>query len=120
MNNKRQLLGKLGEDVATEFLIAQGFNIIARNWRSHRVELDIVARDGQTIVFCEVKTRRSNNCGVPAEAITQTKRDNLRTAALHWLSANSGFKAHIRFDVIGITIDSSRCPTISHIKGIDV
>jgi len=120
MRLTRLNLGKFGEDIASQFLVSHGYQILSRNWRSDRVELDIIARDAHTIVFCEVKTRQSATYGLPAEAITRVKRSNLRRAALLWLSSNSESRAPIRFDVIAITLDDQSAPHITHIKGIDV
>ena len=120
MANHRRTLGKLGEDLACQSVMQQGWEVLARNWRSHRVEIDIVARDANAIVFCEVKTRRTNACGVPAEAVTQIKRRHMRQAALYWLAAHQGVRGPIRFDVIGVSFDASSQPRITHIKGIDV
>ena len=113
-------LGKYGEDLATEFLVKQGWEIIDRNWRMDRVELDIVARDADTVVFCEVKTRRSNSHGVPAEAVTKSKLNNIRRAALHWLACHDLHFPEVRFDVIGVTVPRDEVPIISHIKGIQL
>lgn len=120
MQNNRQRLGQRGEEIACKFLSAKGYEILSRNWRCNRVELDIVARDSQTIVFCEVKTRQSSMFGLPAEAITRLKRENLRRAALLWLSSSAQKSAPLRFDVIAVTFDAEAQPHITHIRGIDL
>jgi putative endonuclease len=112
-------LGKIGEDIAAEYLNDLGYKILDRNWRFERVELDIVAQVGSTLVFCEVKTRRSNSHGIPSDAITPIKLQHIRKAALHWLTNNQSRHAGIRFDAISVIHCAGQPTTISHIKGIE-
>jgi len=119
MRLSNQQLGQMGEDLAATYLRSSGFVILDRNFRSHRVELDIVARDKNTLVFCEVKTRRTINQGLPIEAITPTKMEHLRSAALGWLGSHRIRTSGIRFDAIGILYASDGTHTISHIRGVD-
>ena len=113
-------LGMLGEQLASEFLQDQGYQILARNWRANRVELDIVAVIDATLVFCEVKTRSTIRHGLPIEAVTSQKLKHLRIAALSWLAVNRLAHNQIRFDVIGIIIDQRATPIIDHVIGIQV
>jgi putative endonuclease len=113
-------LGMLGEQLASKFLQDQGYQILARNWRANRVELDIVAAIDSTIVFCEVKTRRTIRHGLPIEAVTSHKLQNLRIAALSWLAANQLANHRIRFDVIGIIVGQRTTPIIDHVVGIQI
>ena len=117
LNNSE--LGKIGEDLATGYLQDLGYEILERNWRFKRVELDIVAQSGSTLVFCEVKTRRSVSHGIPSDAITPLKLQHIRTAALHWLSNNQSRHHGIRFDAISVIYSDGQPTSISHIKGID-
>jgi putative endonuclease len=112
-------LGKIGEDIATVYLQDMGYEILVRNWRFERVELDIVARKDSILVFCEVKTRRSVSHGVPSDAITPIKLQHIRTAALHWLTNNQSRHKGIRFDAISVIHCDGQPTTISHIKGIE-
>jgi len=112
-------LGKIGEDIATLYLQDMGYEILVRNWRFERVELDIVARIDSILVFCEVKTRRSVSHGFPSDAITPTKLRHIRTAALHWLSNNQSRHKGIRFDAISVIHCAGQPTTISHIMGIE-
>ena len=112
-------LGKIGEDIATVYLQEMGYEILVRNWRFERVELDIVARKDSILVFCEVKTRRSVSHGIPSDAITPIKLQHIRTAALHWLSNNQSRHKGIRFDAISVIHCAGQPTTISHIKGIE-
>jgi putative endonuclease len=112
-------LGKIGEDIAAVYLQDLGYEILDRNWRFKRVELDIVAHLDSTLVFCEVKTRRSTSHGMPSEAITALKLQNIKTAALHWLGKHNSKHRGIRFDAISVIYCEGDPATISHIKGIE-
>ena len=76
--------------------------MLARNWRVREGELDVVARSDTTIVFCEVKTRRSDAFGAPAEAVTLRKQARLRGLAVQWLDAHAVRAAQLRFDVAAV------------------
>ncbi|MBB5142093.1 putative endonuclease [Desulfovibrio intestinalis] len=93
-------LGKEGEDAAAALLKRKGYTLLDRNWRQARLELDMVCRDGDTIVFVEVKTRGSDKHGGPAYAISQTKQRTLCRAARAWLAAHEAWDQPCRFDVI--------------------
>jgi putative endonuclease len=110
-------LGDRGEDAAAKFLKRQGFHILARGLDSPLGELDIVAVDGRTVVFVEVKTRRSDDAGRPSEAIDQRKEQRMTQAALAYLKSNRLLNYSARFDVVAITWpDDTRKPTIEHFK----
>ena len=117
LNNSE--LGKIGEDIASIYLQDLGYEILERNFRFKRVELDIVAQSGSTLVFCEVKTRRSLSHGIPSDAITPLKLQHIRTAALHWLGNNKPRHQGIRFDAISVIYGAGHLSTIDHIKGIE-
>lgn len=95
-------LGREGEIIAAGLLHKAGLKILDRNWRQGRLELDIVCRDGQTLVFVEVKTRVSNQRGGPQGAVTTAKQRTLCRAAQAWLSAHDAWDASCRFDVVCI------------------
>lgn len=82
-------LGARGEDVAVEFLIDAGLEIVERNWRCRYGELDVVATSGDRIVFVEVKTRSGVGYGSPAESVTFAKQRRIRVLAVHWLNLRS-------------------------------
>jgi putative endonuclease len=110
-------LGKQGEDAAAKFLRRQGFRILARSVDSPLGELDIVAVDGRTVVFVEVKTRRSSDAGHPTEAVDSRKEQRMTQAALAYLKANRLLNYAARFDVVAITWpEDARQPTIEHYK----
>jgi putative endonuclease len=110
-------LGDRGEDAAAKFLKRQGFHILARGLDSPLGELDIVAVDGRTVVFVEVKTRRSDDAGRPSEAIDQRKEQRMTQAALAYLKSNRLLNYSARFDVVAIMWpDDARKPMIEHFK----
>jgi putative endonuclease len=99
----RRDLGNAGEHAAAAWYRARGFDIIDRNWRVREGEIDLVARRGATIVFCEVKTRSSDRFGLPVEAVTKAKQRRLRTLAMRWLAAHPETHGELRFDVASVT-----------------
>jgi putative endonuclease len=110
-------LGDRGEDAAAKFLKRQGYHILARSLDSPLGELDIVAVDGRTVVFVEVKTRRSDDTGRPSDAIDSRKEQRMTQAALAYLKSNRLLDYSARFDVVAIMWpDDARKPTIEHFK----
>ena len=103
MPDPRRALGAAGEDAVAQWYAGAGYSVVARNWRVREGEIDVVARRGATIVFCEVKTRRSVAFGTPAEAVTARKQARLRTLALHWLRDHDVRAEVVRFDVASVT-----------------
>jgi putative endonuclease len=103
---RRKELGARGESLAVEKLEIEGYHIRDRNWRTREGELDIVAKDGDTIVFVEVKARTNRRFGLPEEAVTKKKRQRLLKAALAYLDAHQLFDANWRFDFIAIECSS--------------
>ena len=99
---KKKDLGARGEQLAVGKLENEGYRIRDRNWRVLEGELDIVAEDGNTIVFVEVKARTSKRFGLPEEALTRKKRLRLIKAALAYLDAHQIFETNWRFDFIAI------------------
>ncbi len=118
---RRQALGKLGELLAGDHLKRLGFHILERNYRTRWGELDIVAYDGTTLAFCEVKTRRMNGLrGTALEAVNRSKRAQVRKIARGWLAEREErpFAQVIRFDAIGITVDTrGRLLALEHLEG---
>jgi putative endonuclease len=102
VTHARRALGASGEELVAIWYESHGFSVVARNWRNSTGELDIVAVRGTLVVFCEVKTRTSDAFGVPAEAITRTKRLRLRRLAAQWLAQAAHHAAEIRFDVASV------------------
>ena len=85
---RNKALGTYGERIAADHLEALGMVVLARNWTCRFGEIDIVARDGSTLVICEVKTRTSTHHGGPFEAVTGHKAARLRRLAMHWLEVH--------------------------------
>jgi putative endonuclease len=97
-------LGRRGEDAAARLYRSLGYEVIARNCRLQGGELDLVARRGPEVVFCEVKTRSTDRFGDPSYAVNYAKRARIRRLAAAWLAAN-GVRAHeIRFDVVSVLV----------------
>lgn len=110
-NNK--VTGNLGEEIAGKFLDKLGYEIIDRNYRIGRGEIDIVAKDGNVLVFIEVKTRKGLDKGLPIEAVTQAKISQLRKLAERYLYEKNISDTDCRFDVIGIELTDDK-PVIEH------
>lgn len=108
-------LGRRGEEAAAALLRQKGCVILARNWRHGRLELDIVCRDGDTLVFVEVKSRRAHTQAGPADAMTPQKRRTLVRAAQSWLDAHDAWHVPCRFDVVTVVQDSSQRLHLEHL-----
>jgi putative endonuclease len=117
----RRRLGQLGEQLAAEHLIRRGYRIIERNYRTRWGELDIVAFDGRTLAFCEVKTRRiTDGAADPLEAVRSLKRSRVRKMAGSWLieRVDRPYADVLRFDAIGVTFErSGALVRIEHMEG---
>ena len=108
MTKARQKLGQRGEDAACEFLVRQDMKIIDRNWRCGYGEADIVALDGRTLVFCEVKTRTSQKYSKPEDSITFKKRERYYNLISVYRSRSTTRHSSIRCDAVFITVDSGQ------------
>jgi putative endonuclease len=120
-SDPRRTLGALGEEIAARHLLARGLQIVDRNFRTRWGELDIVAADSRTLVFCEVKTRRATrHWRDPLESVDARKRVRLRRMAGQWLAQRSPRPrlAVYRFDAIGITLDGAgELVRLDHLEG---
>lgn len=112
MTLARQQLGKSGEDLAVEELESRGYAILARRYRTARGEIDIVARDGEILVFVEVKARASAEFGTAAEAVTRSKQRRLAAMAIDYLARAQSASVACRFDVVAID-DCDSSPRIT-------
>ncbi|HET9519305.1 MAG TPA: YraN family protein [Actinoplanes sp.] len=117
MTKARQAVGGYGERVAERHLIAQGLVVIARNWRCPDGEIDLILRDGDDVVFCEVKTRRGDRFGTPAEAVIATKARRLRRLAARWLAETRVRPREVRFDVVGVRAQPRGAAVVEHLRG---
>lgn len=113
--NKRDI-GKVGEDIAAKYLQENGFDIIKRNYQYGHGEIDIVAKDGDELVFIEVKTRQNLELGEPEYAITKKKILQIKKMAELYLFDNEIEEANSRFDVVAILLDDITNPKITHYK----
>ncbi len=110
-------LGKWGEDQAAAFLEHHGYRIIERDWKSGRRDIDIIATDGNEVVFVEVKTRRNRLYGEPEEAVDYHKLQSLRIAINHHIQYHR-INSEVRFDIITVVGMIGREPEIDHIKNV--
>mgnify|MGYP000085479978 CR=1 FL=1 len=107
-------IGDKGEELAVKFLKKKGYKIIKRNYRTPTGEIDIIAKDGDKLVFVEVKTRTDSLFGHPVEAVDYRKQRKIKTAALHYLATQKK-EMPARFDIISIRIGPDG-KTIEHLK----
>lgn len=116
----RAEIGALGEQLASEYLAAQGLRTLARNWRCRYGELDVIAEEvaTNTVVFVEVKTRTGDGFGGLAEAVTVQKLRRIRRLAALWLVEQTSRYAALRIDVIRVRLGHRREPELTHIKGV--
>ena len=109
--------GNVGEDIAVKYLKSIEYEILIKNFRCRSGEIDIIAKDNDEIVFVEVKTRRSLNCGTPAESIDNTKIKHIYRASEYYLYKNEILDAFSRFDVIEVYFVKNRYKLI-HLKDV--
>lgn len=96
--------GEYGERLARAFLVREGFRIIEANYRFHHGEIDIVAEEGDVLVFCEVKTRTNDRYGAPELALTALKQHQIRKVALGYLTVHNCHDRVCRFDVVAVRL----------------
>ncbi|MFT4396283.1 YraN family protein [Gordonia lacunae] len=105
--DRRGHIGRLGEDVAADYVASLGWTVLERNWRTRYGELDLVAADGSILVIVEVKTRASRTYDDPVMAVTPTKLARMRRVARLWLAAQDRGWSQIRFDVVSVRLDQA-------------
>lgn len=110
------ILGPRGEAIAAGFLTDRGFRIVARNYRCPLGEIDIVAADGDTLVFVEVKSRRSAEAAEPEISVHYDKRRRITRAARYFVSHKSVHDQPLRFDVVAIVLPDHGQPEIEHFE----
>lgn len=114
-----QALGGRGEELAAQYLLDQGFHLIAKNWRCRYGEIDLIMRDGSTFVAVEVKTRSGLGYGSPFEAITAQKTARLRRLILEWARVHKIRGAALRVDAVAIILSTdSTAPRLDHLRNI--
>jgi len=104
MKGARKQLGDVGEEIAARELIRRGYTVRERNWRCPEGELDIIAEQGESLVFVEVRARRGDRFGTPEESITLAKRAHLIAAAQAYLQAQSLQDRDWRIDVVAVAM----------------
>ena len=117
MGRVKSAIGRFGEELAARHLEGAGLEILSRNWRCAEGEIDIVAREGGTLVICEVKTRSGTAFGDPAEAVTPPKAARLRRLSLRWLAAHGLGWRDLRFDVVTVLRRPDGDPVVRHLRG---
>ncbi|MEV7416744.1 YraN family protein [Streptomyces sp. NPDC089919] len=114
----RRALGRYGEELAARRLTEAGMTVIARNWRCRGGEIDIIAREADALVFCEVKTRRAGSFEHPMAAVRAGKADRLRRLAERWLADHGGPPSGgVRIDLVGVVLPRRGAPVVEHVRG---
>ncbi|MGW7351166.1 YraN family protein [Streptomyces sp. NPDC054784] len=122
--NARGALGRYGEDLAARRLRETGMAVLERNWRCVDGEVDIIARDRDSLVICEVKTRRAGVYEHPMAALTPNKAARLRRLAARWLHerwlARYGRPptGGVRIDLVGVVLPVRGAPRVEHVRGV--
>ncbi|GAB7104741.1 YraN family protein [Streptomyces phaeofaciens JCM 4814] len=116
----RGALGRYGEGLAARRLADAGMTVLERNWRCGRTgEIDIVARDGDVLVVCEVKTRRGGGFQHPMAALTPRKAERLRGLAERWIQTHGGAPpGGVRIDLIGVVLPRRGAAVVEHARGV--
>lgn len=116
----RSAMGRYGETLAARRLSEAGLTVLERNWRSGRTgEIDIVARDGDVLVVCEVKTRREGPFEHPMAAVTPRKARRLRDLAERWIQTHGGAPpGGVRIGVVGVLLPSRGAAVVEHVRGV--
>ena len=113
MTDERQFLGRVGEDLAAATLVRLGYTIIERRYRTDRGDIDIVAEDGDTLVFVEVRARANGECGTAAESVTVDKQRQVARMAREYLASHDVSSRCCRFDVVAIDRALSAEPDVT-------
>jgi putative endonuclease len=115
---RRAALGAYGERLAAAHLVEQGLVVLDRNWRCDAGEIDLVLRDGDVLVVCEVKTRSSVSCGTPQEAVTPAKLARLRRLAACWMAAHDAHPRDVRIDGVAVLRPRRGPSQVDHVRGL--
>lgn len=114
----KQALGRYGEEVAERHLLEQGLVVLDRNWRCAEGEIDLVLRDGSTLVVCEVKTRHDDAFGTPHQAVTDVKLDRLKRLAERWIAERGITPGATRIDLVAIRRPRRGAAVVEHVRGL--
>ena len=116
MTDHRISLGRKGEEFAAQYLMKSGYCIVEKNFRVRSGEIDIIANDGEYLVFVEVKTRSSLRFGTPATAVTYHKQQQIIKTALVYMSQHNLHDLPVRFDVVGVMMEKDKAPRAELIR----
>jgi putative endonuclease len=115
----RRALGAYGEELAARLLTGEhGMTLLDRNWRCAEGELDLVLRDGDVLVACEVKTRRTEGCGTPHEAVGDTKLDRLHRLVWRWAEEHAVHPDEVRVDLVAVLRPLRGPAVLEHVRGL--
>jgi putative endonuclease len=117
-SSRHVALGAYGERLAAAHLIERGMVVLDRNWRCDVGEIDLVLRDGDVLVMCEVKTRSSVSCGAPQEAVTRAKLERLRRLAAAWMTAHDVHPREVRIDLVAVLRPRRGLSQVDHVRGL--
>jgi putative endonuclease len=114
----RQALGAYGEQLAERHLVGQGMVVLDRNWRCDEGEIDLVLREGDVLVACEVKTRSGVAFGTPHEAVSDAKLARLQRLAWRWARAHAVHPPDVRVDLVAIVRPRRGASAVEHVRGV--
>jgi len=112
---KRQKTGKAGEDAVCRYVLEKGMKVLARNYRAGKGEIDLVAQEGDTLAFIEVKTRSGQTYGTAAEAVGYRKQQMIIQTAQYFIAQQDFYDRAVRFDVAEVYADGNSC-SVNYIK----
>ena len=115
---QRQSLGRWGERLAERYLTQHGFKVLGRNWRCRAGEIDLVLREDDIVVVCEVKTRRSTEFGHPLAAVDPAKAERLGRLAMLWIEEHRLTRVPVRVDMVGVLLPFGEPAQVEHVRGI--
>ncbi len=113
--SKHSKIGIKGEQIAADFLLNKGYNVLFRNWRSGRKEIDIIAFKDNTLAIIEIKTRSRSDIGYPEESVTNRKKSFLKSAAIDFVGQYPQY-INVRFDIISILLDKGELKELIHFE----
>lgn len=115
----KDMLGRFGEEAAVRYLRSIGMDVLERNWRCPHGEIDVVARSGTTLVFCEVKTRRSTRHGGLTEVLTPAKLRRLHALVGAWVAEHPSTRsAKVRIDLVALAVRGEKVTELRHLRGV--
>jgi putative endonuclease len=117
-DRRNQGLGAYGERLAERYLCERGMTVLDRNWRCPAGEIDLVLREDEVLVLCEVKTRRHLGRGHPFEAVTGAKLERLHRLAALWQEARAVRPSDVRLDMVGVLVPWGGMPRVEHVRGV--